>query len=297
MKAKAKEKGSPDGAGGSNGSSSSDNDGRGHMRGRGKGRGGGRGIGDGTGRDAYYNCGKTGYWSRECRSKQKKEEAHVAQDEESSLLLMEAGVVKAAMISSPLPPATPLHARSLDNVTSLPTWDGIVYTDIVKILPSTAKVVHLVEDKVFAQFSELEKTECRRWVLNTGATNHMMGCRGLFSDLDRNIQGTVKFGDGSVVQIEGLGTILFNGKYEEHMAFIGVYYIPKLNTNIRSIGQLDEIGFQTIIDGGVLKIRNIQCCLQVKVNRSPNRLYILDVEIANPVCLLARGLRRHGSGI
>jgi hypothetical protein len=101
MKAKAKEKGSPDGAGGSNGSSSGDNDGRGHMRGRGKGRGGGRGIGDGTGRDAYYNCGKTGYWSRECRSKQKKEEAHVAQDEESSLLLMEAGVVKAAMISSP----------------------------------------------------------------------------------------------------------------------------------------------------------------------------------------------------
>jgi hypothetical protein len=99
-----------------------------------------------------------------------------------------------------------------------------------------------------------------------GHPNHMTGCRGTFSDLDRNIQGTVKFGDGSVVQIEGMGTIMFNGKNGEHRAFVRVYYIPKLNTDILNIDQLDEIGFQTIIDGGVLKIRDIQRRLLVKLN-------------------------------
>jgi hypothetical protein len=122
-----------------------------------------------------------------------------------------------------------------------------------------------------------------------GATKHMTGCRSVFSDLDRNIQGTVKFGDGSMVQIEGMWTILFRCKNGEHRAFVGMYYIPKLRTNIISVGQLDEIGYQTVVDGGVLKIRDDQRRLLAKVNRSPNRLYILEAEIASPVCLLAHG--------
>jgi hypothetical protein len=109
--------------------------------------------------------------------------------------------------------------------------------------------VHLVEEKVLLQFTDTEKTECRRWLLDTGATTHMTNYRFAFSDLDHNIHGTVKFGDGSVVQIEGMGTVLFSCKNGEYHTFLGVYYIPKLNTNIISVGQLDEIGFQTVIKG------------------------------------------------
>jgi hypothetical protein len=74
-------------------------------------------------------------------------------------------------------------------------------------------------------------------------TNHLTGSKSTFSELDRSIHGTVKFGDGSVVQIEGVVTILFSYKTGEHRMFGGVYYIPKLNTNIISLGQLDEVGF------------------------------------------------------
>jgi hypothetical protein len=60
--------------------------------------------------------------------------------------------------------------------------------------------VQLVEERVFAQLDGTkEENDCRRWVLDTNATNHMMGCRPTFSDLDRNIRGTVKFGDSSIV--------------------------------------------------------------------------------------------------
>jgi hypothetical protein len=78
------------------------------------------------------------------------------------------------------------------------------------VIPNpTEAAVHLIEEKVHAQFSDTEKTECRWSMLETSATNHMTGCRVAFSDLDRSIQGTVKFGNGSVVQIEGMGTMLF----------------------------------------------------------------------------------------
>ena len=66
---------------------------------------------------------------------------------------------------------------------------------------------------MLAQIGERgEQQEHRRWVLDTGATNHMTGAKSAFSELDSGIRGTVKFVDGYVVEIEGHGTILFVGK-------------------------------------------------------------------------------------
>jgi len=67
-----------------------------------------------------------------------------------------------------------------------------------------------------------------------------------------------------------------------------VYYIPKLRSNIVSIGQLDERGCQVLIDGGVLRIRDRERKLLAKVERDRNRLYTLALRIARPVCLAAR---------
>jgi hypothetical protein len=44
----------------------------------------------------------------------------------------------------------------------------------------------------------------------------MMGNREAFSKFDTNIVSTVKFGDNSVLHIEGSGTILFACKTSEH---------------------------------------------------------------------------------
>ena len=73
--------------------------------------------------------------------------------------------------------------------------------------------IQLTEERVFAQIGERDKQhEHRRWVLDTGATNHMTGARSAFFELDSGIRGMVKFDDGSVVEIEGCDTILFINK-------------------------------------------------------------------------------------
>jgi hypothetical protein len=43
-----------------------------------------------------------GHWVRECQSKAKNGEAHMTQDEESSLLLMEVRVIEVVVFSPPL---------------------------------------------------------------------------------------------------------------------------------------------------------------------------------------------------
>ena len=150
--------------------------------------------------------------------------------------------------------------------------------------------VHLVEPKVLLHLREEEKEAegpCR-WVLDTGATNHMTGSRHVFSELDSGVTGTVKFGDGSVVNIEGKGTVLFALRSGEHRRLDGVYYIPRLTTNIVSLGQMDEEGLKVVIEKGILRLFDPQQQLLAKVLRSPSRLYLLNMNLAAPVCLTAR---------
>jgi hypothetical protein len=74
-----------------------------------------------------------------------------------------------------------------------------------------------VEEKVYAQIGKKEEAvDHTLWVVNTGATNHMTGARDAFTELDTGIWGTVRFGDGSVVCIEGCGAVVFSSKGREH---------------------------------------------------------------------------------
>ena len=94
------------------------------------------------------------------------------------------------------------------------------------------------------------------WFLDSGASNHMSGRREIFSELDTGVRGSVRLGDGSAVQIEGRGTILFQCLNGEHLVISDVYYIPRLCSNIVSLGQLDENAYDTHISQAVLQLRD-----------------------------------------
>lgn len=115
----------------------------------------------------------------------------------------------------------------------------------------------------------------------------MTGSRNAFAELDPAVYGTVRFGDGSLVNIEGRGTVLFVCKFSEHRALTGVYYIPHLTANIISIGQLDDAGSKVDIEHDILRLFDPDRQLLAKVRRAPNRLYYLNIDIARPVCLAA----------
>jgi hypothetical protein len=106
----------------------------------------------------------------------------------------------------------------------------------------------------------------------------------VFSDIDGM---TMKFADGSVVLIEGVGTVLYECKDGEHCTLTNVYYFPRLRTSIISIGQLDEYGYEIGIKGGILSLRDEEQRLLARIHRSPGRLYKLQLHIAQLVCLVA----------
>jgi hypothetical protein len=194
-----------------------------------------------------------GHWAHECRSKPKKELAHAAQDEEEALLMLAS--------------ATLIHPE---------------------VISSSAEV-EIHEEKMFTHLDEEKERDAGTWVLDTGATNHMSGCRTAFMKIDKVVLDTVHFGDDSVAQIKGCRTVVFVCKNGESRSFDGVYFIPRLTTNIVSVSQLDEIGYKIDIDTGMMKIREPGGVLQAKVKQEANRLYLFHLKFTQPTCLAVRG--------
>jgi hypothetical protein len=231
-----------------------------------RGSGTGKGCGCGRGRshggssssrllrkptsDECRRCGKMRHWARECHSKPKKEQAHVTQDkEEASLMLASTTLIRPEVISSSVE-------------------------------------VEIHEEKVFTHLHEEKERNAGTWVLDTGVTNHLSGCRAVFTKINTAVLDTVHFSDDSVAWIEGRGTVVFMCKNGKSRSFDGVYFIPHLTTNIVTIGQLDEIGYKINIDTSMMKIREPGGVLLVKVKWEVNHFYLLLVQ---PTCLAVCG--------
>ncbi|XP_062232774.1 uncharacterized protein LOC133930085 [Phragmites australis] len=268
--------------GGGASSGSARRGGGGGRRGRGRGRAGGSSNGPANSNkpkgDECHRCGKTGHWARDCRSKPKREQAHAVQDEEEASLCFASC---STILPSPAPPQssatqpTPPAVASLAGADSAPLGALHHHGDGGSGQTPPVAQIEIREEKVFAQLGEEEEREAETWVLDSGATNHMSGSRAAFSKLDPEVRGTVRFGDDSMARIEGRGTIVFECKNGELRSFAGVYFIPRLTTNIVSLGQLDEVRFKIEIDAGVMRIREPDGQLLARVTREANRLYLL----------------------
>jgi hypothetical protein len=66
-----------------------------------------------------------------------------------------------------------------------------------KQLITKKREIHIIEEKVFATLGNGAEGDSCRWVLDTGASNHMSGWWAAFSSIDGETVGTVKSVDGS----------------------------------------------------------------------------------------------------
>jgi hypothetical protein len=139
------------------------------------------------------------------RSKPKKEMAYTAQEEESLMLVMVSLQIRVAP-----------HARMVQAAAGVTQEGGEA-----KVGGAVAHIVHLREERVFAQLGE-EEHDCKSWICDTGAMNHMMGSRAAFTELDMAVRGTVRFGDDSMIEIKDRGTVEFLYKNSERHSFVGV---------------------------------------------------------------------------
>jgi hypothetical protein len=143
--------------------------------------------------------------------------------------------------------------------------------------------------RCFAHLDEEKERDAGTWVLDTGVRNHMFGCWVAFTKVNTVVLDTVRFGDDSVARIEGHRTVMFVCRNGESRSYDGVYFIPRLMSNIMSVGQLNEIGYNIDINTSMMKIWELGGVLLVKVKGEVNHLYLLHLKFAQPTCLAVHG--------
>uniref|UniRef100_A0A8I6Y7V3 Integrase catalytic domain-containing protein n=1 Tax=Hordeum vulgare subsp. vulgare TaxID=112509 RepID=A0A8I6Y7V3_HORVV len=241
------------------------------------------GSAQGVEKDQCRYFRKKGHWARDCRKKQRDEDA------------------KAAKGGAPPPTAAANLTEAEEDggpglmmacVEEVVEGAGHAITPASTLVTASCNsAVHnggqvfLNEEKAAITPSLDDDQGRQSWFLDTGATNHMTGSLESFAELDRSVSGTVRFADGSTVKICGRGTVVFAAETGDHNAFTRVYYIPALKNSVVSLGQLDESWYDVHIRHGILTIRDDRGKLLVKVQRSTNRLCKLTFTPVHPVCL------------
>jgi hypothetical protein len=90
------------------------------------------------------------------------------------------------------------------------------------------------------------------------------------------------------VEIKGLGSMVIQGRKQEHKVLTDIYYIPKLKSNIVSLGQLEEKGSEVSLKNGRCNVFDHDGhTLLISAPRTVNRLYTHSFSLASPVCLLS----------
>ncbi|XP_025014648.1 uncharacterized protein LOC112536237 [Ricinus communis] len=101
-----------------------------------------------------------------------------------------------------------------------------------------------------------EEMQKNLWYLDTGCSNHMSGDKSAFSVLDESFRDNVKFGDDSRISVMGKEEVTIQTKSNVVQTIYNVLFIPDLRTNLLSIGQLQEKGYEISIKDGVCKIQD-----------------------------------------
>ncbi|KAF7147957.1 hypothetical protein RHSIM_Rhsim03G0172600 [Rhododendron simsii] len=133
-----------------------------------------------------------------------------------------------------------------------------------------------------------EETPQNMWYLDTGCSNHMCGDKKLFSNLDESFHSTVKFGDNSTVAVMGKGSVTIQPKGNLTHTISNVLFVPDLKTNLLSVGQLQEKGYEISIKGGVCQIQDAKLGLIAQVNMTANRMFPLHLHNTNHSCFSAK---------
>ncbi|MCI30419.1 retrovirus-related pol polyprotein from transposon TNT 1-94, partial [Trifolium medium] len=81
------------------------------------------------------------------------------------------------------------------------------------------------------------------WYLDTGCSTHMIGHKEWLINFDSTKESSIRFADSRTIKSKGVGDVLIKGKNGNQTLITGVLYVPDMKSNLLSMGQLLQKGF------------------------------------------------------
>ncbi|KAC9138561.1 hypothetical protein E3N88_46304 [Mikania micrantha] len=125
-----------------------------------------------------------------------------------------------------------------------------------------------------------DRNKAHLWFLDSGCSNHMTGAKESFTNLDSSFKLEVNLGDKKKLKVEGKGTVKIMMNGDRYKLLDDVYYAPKLEYNLLSVGQLMRKGYSLTFDDGECIIRNKTTGINLMaISVSNNNMFLLDASL------------------
>lgn len=85
------------------------------------------------------------------------------------------------------------------------------------------------------------------WLVDSGCTNHMTSDEKLFINLDKSLKSRVRIGNGEYLEVKGKWIVAMESCAGTKLVS-DVMYVPEIDQNLLSVGQLVEKRFKVIFE-------------------------------------------------
>nr|KYP72493.1 Retrovirus-related Pol polyprotein from transposon TNT 1-94 [Cajanus cajan] len=111
------------------------------------------------------------------------------------------------------------------------------------------------EEQLFAATCFATNNNCESWLIDSGCTHHMTYDEELFKELDRTIVSKVRIGNADRIAVKGKGTIAIENCLGTKI-ITDVLFVPEINQNLLSVGQLLEKGYKILFEDKMCLIKD-----------------------------------------
>ncbi|XP_028230565.1 uncharacterized protein LOC114410848 [Glycine soja] len=122
------------------------------------------------------------------------------------------------------------------------------------------------------------------WYLGIGCFNCMTRHKEWLIDLDTSRSKKVKLADSRTLNVEGVGNILIRRKDGKTTFIESVLFVPGMQCNLMSVGQLVEKGFSVIMQNDSLKLFDPNKRLVLRSSLSKNITFQANINVAYAKC-------------
>ncbi|GAV57823.1 hypothetical protein CFOL_v3_01359 [Cephalotus follicularis] len=116
-------------------------------------------------------------------------------------------------------------------------------------------------------------------LIDSGCTSHMTYDQELFRELDKAAISKVRIGNGAYLTVKGKGTVAIEG-HTGLKLISNVLYVPEINQNLLSVGQLLEKGYRVLFEDNHCLITDAQGkeVFKVQMKRKSFTLNMIEEE-------------------
>ncbi|KAK2404675.1 putative mitochondrial protein [Trifolium repens] len=132
-----------------------------------------------------------------------------------------------------------------------------------------------------------ETAESMEWYFDTGCSNHMTGNRNILTDFDNCLNTKIKLANSKSINAKGIGNVVIQRKNGRKSVIEKVLYVPGMQCNLMSVGQLLDKGFKVVLEDGTMKLFDSKQNLILKSNQSKNRTFKTQLKAIEHECLAA----------